>query len=158
MKHGSDAASVDRSRVYLGVVGLTGFLRRRRIHREAAANAIVMSRVGGGWGAGDVVIGRSPNKHRHKRVPFWTERVDELSEDDFKRRYKVSKKTFAIMVEKLRPHLEPNHTRARASSGSPVTTELQLSMTLRWLAGARRTLFLQYNAHKQTAPFVSTHP
>ena len=51
-------------------------------------------------------------------------------------RYKVGKATFDEMVEKLRPILEPNRTRAVASSGSPVTTELQLSMTLRYMAGA----------------------
>ena len=47
----------------------------------------------------------------------------------------MRKVMFAKMVDKLRPVLEEDHTRATASSDSPVTTELLLSMTLRWLAG-----------------------
>ena len=60
----------------------------------------------GGWGARDVVVDRAPNKHREGRKDVWEER-QHLTDYEFKRRYKVSKRTFTVMVEKLRPYLEP---------------------------------------------------
>jgi hypothetical protein len=74
------------------------------------------------------------NKHR-ARMDFTRERMDGLTDNEFKDRYKVGKRTFQNIADKLRPVLEPNHARAIASSGSPVTTELMLSITLRFLAG-----------------------
>lgn len=50
--------------------------------------------------------------------------------------YNIWKRTFMRMVEKLRPVLEPDESKAVCSSGSPVTTELKLSLTLRFLCGA----------------------
>ena len=68
-------------------------------------------------------------------MDFTRERMDGLTDSEFKGRYKVWKRTFQNIADKLRPVLEPNHARAIASSGSPVTTELMLSITLRLLAG-----------------------
>ena len=87
------------------------------------------------WGVGDVVVGRLANQHRNLRWGFWEARLNALDDNAFKRRYKVGKVVFKRMVEALRGRLEPDHTRAIASSGSPVSTELKLSMTLRYLAG-----------------------
>ena len=86
------------------------------------------------WESGFTVEGRVSNKRRRRML--WQDRLSDLSDSDFLKRYKVRKVMFDKMVRKLRPLLEPNHVRSRASSGSePVTTEIQLSMTLRWLAG-----------------------
>lgn len=80
------------------------------------------------------VVGRLRYKHR-ARMDFTLERMDCLTDNEFKDRYKVGKRTFQNTADKLRPVLEPNHAPAIASSGSPVTTELMLSITLRFLAG-----------------------
>ena len=83
-------------------------------------------------------------------------RMRDLSDAQFVRRYKVRKSTFNMMVARLRPELEPDENFARRSSGSPVTTELQLSMTLRALAGtmggARDTMSLPFSQSRLPSP------
>ena len=81
------------------------------------------------------VNGRLANVRR-TRMDFTRERMNALTDKEFKSRYKVGKRTFMAMVEKLRPELEPDAKKAVCSSGSPVTTELKLSLTLRYLCGA----------------------
>ena len=81
------------------------------------------------------VIGRLANRHRI-HMNFTRERMEALTDKEFKCRYKVGKQVFMSMVEKLRPVLEPDEKQALRSSGSPVTTELKLSLTLRFLCGA----------------------
>ena len=119
---------------YLVVLLSCIVLRRRRAaaHRAQIAPSIVKSRP---WESGFTVEGRAPNKHRREREVFMQKRMRDLSGKEFLRRYKVRKSTFKMMVARLRPELEPDEKFARLSSGSPVTTELQLSMTLRALAG-----------------------
>jgi len=87
------------------------------------------------WERGFTVEGRAANKLRGGREDFMQKRLRDLTGAQFLRRYKVRKSTFKKMVARLRPVLEPQHRFARSSSGSPMTTEVQLSMTLRMLAG-----------------------
>lgn len=47
------------------------------------------------------------------------------------RRYKVDKETFADVVNVIRPLLESRPS----SQSNPISVELKLSMTLRWMAG-----------------------
>ena len=57
----------------------------------------------------------------------------------FKRRFKVTKRTFMRLVKLIRPYVEPDESgkaMAIVSSGSYIPAELQLAVTLRWLAGA----------------------
>jgi hypothetical protein len=126
-------------------------LQRRRAqarrHRLAAAPAIVKSNP---WPGGFTVEGRAPNMHRHQRKDFIKNRLEKLSPEDFVKRYKVRKHTFLKMVEKLRPILEPDKIQAVRSSGSPVPTDLQLSMTLRLLAGA-------FGSASDTMPLLFSH-
>ena len=119
---------------YLAVLLSCIVLRRRRAAAQRAqiAPSIVKSRP---WECGFTVEGRAPNRHRAARDVFMQDRMRDLNDKEFVRRYKVRKSTFNMMVDRLRPHLEPDENFARLSSGSPVTTELQLSMTLRALAG-----------------------
>lgn len=77
------------------------------------------------------VIGRLANRRR-ERMNFTRERMEALTDREFNSRYKVGKRTFMRMVEKLRPVLEPDEKQAVRSSGSPV----KLSITLRFLCGA----------------------
>jgi hypothetical protein len=133
---------------YLAVMLSCIVLRRRRAaaHRAQIAPSIVKSRP---WERGFTVEGRAPNRHRGGRDVFMQNRMRDLNDIEFVRRYKVRKSTFDMMVEELRPVLEPDKSFAIRSSGSPVTTELQLSMTLRALAGtlggARDTMSLPFS-------------
>ena len=107
----------------------------RRVQLKRVRTEIPSMVQSHGMESGFTVEGRVPNKRRRRML--WQDRLGDLSEIVFLKRYKVRKVTFDKMVSKLRPLLEPNHVRSRASSGSEsVTTELQLSMTLGWLAGA----------------------
>ncbi len=65
----------------------------------------------------------------------WKKRLNSLSEKEFVMRYKISKATFKDLADKIRPYVGV-HTMdrfARSSAGSAITTELCLSLTLRWL-------------------------
>lgn len=75
--------------------------------------------------------------HSLVRRMVWKKRLQSLSEAEFVARYKLSKATFQDLVEKLRPYVGVHTTDrfARSSSGSGVSTELCLSMTLRYLCG-----------------------
>eukprot|EP00873_Tetraselmis_striata_P038406 jgi/Tetstr1/458670/TSEL_045060.t1 len=66
----------------------------------------------------------------------WTSYCDNLTERGFRRRFKITKMTFADLVEKLGPSLTSNSFFAILSSGSATSVELNLAATLRWLAGS----------------------
>lgn len=61
----------------------------------------------------------------------WDERQRSLTERAFRRRYKVSKMRFHALCEELTPQLKPGPT-----TSSPISVQLRLSMTLRYLCGA----------------------
>ncbi len=68
---------------------------------------------------------------------IWRHRRNGLSDNEFMKRYKLSKSGFARLCHKLRPYVgtKRNNKHARNSSGSGITTEICLSMTLRYLSG-----------------------
>jgi hypothetical protein len=74
------------------------------------------------------VHGRLRNQKR--RLMIWRERLQYLSERQFKARYRLTKATFAHLAEQLRPKLEP-----RKKMGTALGTELKLSISLRILSG-----------------------
>eukprot|EP00808_Paulinella_micropora_P023552 g82272.t1 len=63
----------------------------------------------------------------------WSTRVDSFTHRGFKRRYRLSKQQFDDILSLLRPELEV--ACAKTHSYAVVPPELQLSMTLRFLAG-----------------------
>jgi len=101
------------------------------------------------------VNGRLANVRR-TRMDFTRERMNALTDKEFKSRYKVGKRTFMAMVEKLRPELEPDAKQAVCSSGSPVTTELKLSLTLRYLCGACHDHAAAYPSPSCACPRVTS--
>ena len=78
--------------------------------------------------AGTRVVDRAANRTRARMV--WSERRDNLSDLEFTRRYRLNKKSFKKLCTLLRPKLT-----ARRVGQNPVTVELKVSMTLRYLAG-----------------------
>jgi len=75
---------------------------------------------------------RIPNKERTRMN--WSERVATLTDAEFMRTYRVDKVLFNELLEKIRQPLEIAEP-AMARNSEPVSPELKLSMTLRWLAG-----------------------
>ena len=75
------------------------------------------------------IVSKSRTKQRQRM--HWAKRRDGLDERGFKKRYRLSKAAFAALVVKISPLLE----RQWKFTSNPVSVELRLSMTLRWLAG-----------------------
>eukprot|EP00808_Paulinella_micropora_P029273 g38483.t1 len=73
----------------------------------------------------------TPGSKRHRMD--WETRVASLSDRRFTRRYRVTKEQFDTLLSRLLPELEV--VCAKAHSYVSVAPELQLSMTLRFLAG-----------------------
>eukprot|EP00808_Paulinella_micropora_P017359 g52927.t1 len=73
----------------------------------------------------------TPGSKRHSMD--WETRVASLLDRRFKRRYRVTKEQFDTLLSRLRPELEV--ACAKAHCYASVAPELQLSMTLRFLAG-----------------------
>ena len=79
---------------------------------------------------------RSRNKHRQRLD--WDSHVEGIGPRLFQRAYRLNHDEFDTLLAKIRAHLRTTSlsaTRARASSGSPVTLECRLAATLRYLAG-----------------------
>jgi hypothetical protein len=70
-------------------------------------------------------------KNRERQRMDWGERVDSLSESQFRQRYRMDQVGFDDVLEKIRPAFPP----MCANVPSQVPPELKLSMALRWMAG-----------------------
>ena len=75
------------------------------------------------------IDGRLGNKARQRMD--WDTRRDSLTEPEFKRRYRLSKRAFARLSAKIKPLVAKKTSR----TPSPISADLKLSMTLRWLCG-----------------------
>eukprot|EP00960_Hanusia_phi_P035454 751719-Hanusia_phi.AAC.1 len=74
------------------------------------------------------------NKKR-KRLD-WHEWADTLPDYRFRVFYRMCRDTFDLLLDLIRDQLEMCEMRAKAGCPhGPISPELQLSMTLRWLAG-----------------------
>lgn len=67
----------------------------------------------------------------------WDLREGGLDDKDFVRRYRLDRKTFFAVCDKIREDVEPNRRMSRVASKGlpPVSTEIMLSATLRYCAG-----------------------
>eukprot|EP00656_Telonema_subtile_P038951 TRINITY_DN4410_c0_g1_i4.p1 TRINITY_DN4410_c0_g1~~TRINITY_DN4410_c0_g1_i4.p1 ORF type:complete len:183 (-),score=34.49 TRINITY_DN4410_c0_g1_i4:69-617(-) len=87
----------------------------------------------GNW---DPPIPRDFEHSKHRVRMDWDARVKSLSDREFQRTYRLSKKLFEEVLAAIRPTLtRPSSKKARIDLHGPVLPELQLSMTLRFLAG-----------------------
>jgi hypothetical protein len=82
-------------------------------------------------------VSRAANHHRDRAAAM--KRLEDYSETEFRRRYRMSRERFDNIVRIIRPSVEPMTAvaiaRAIASSGSIVKAELKLGATLRVLGG-----------------------
>ena len=84
-----------------------------------------------------IVLDRSWNERRPREAAM--KKLFSHNPKAFKRRFKVTKPRFLRLAELIRPFVEPDESgkaMAEVSSGSYIPAELQLAVTLRWLAGA----------------------
>jgi hypothetical protein len=59
-----------------------------------------------------------------------------LNDDTFKRIFRVDRAVFDMLIASISPYFRNlNVTRARNSSGSPISITTRLAVTLQWLAG-----------------------
>ena len=81
-----------------------------------------------------VIIGRNGNRHfpRGHMLAY----VHLLSNKEFSRLFRIDRETFSELLLKITPFLPiTNEQKAINSSGSMITNEMKLGMTLRWLSG-----------------------
>ena len=76
---------------------------------------------------------RLPNKHRN-RVGAMKD-IAELTDPQFKQRFRMTRSAFAGLLATIRHDLEKNEGMALRSSKEPVFPYLQLCIALRYLAG-----------------------
>ena len=80
---------------------------------------------------------RMANKHRNRQEAM--ARIEGYSASEFRRRFRMSRERFNIIVEDIRSKVQPmtplGIVRAIASSGGIVHAELRLAATLRILSG-----------------------
>jgi hypothetical protein len=76
---------------------------------------------------------RKPNQHRDRTRAM--NDVFALSDKDFKARFRMSRPTFARLLDDIRPDLEKCDEMAIRSSKEPVYPYLRLCIGIRYLAG-----------------------
>lgn len=76
---------------------------------------------------------REPNKHRNRRQAL--KNIDLLTERQFKRRFRMSKDRFSVLLDAIREDIRVDEHMAEISSGDPVFEYLQLAICIRYLAG-----------------------
>ena len=115
-------------------------------HAQVAAACTVADEEPGGilgeevvphGNTGATVLDRAGNGRRPREAAM--KKLFGHSPKAFKRRFKVTKPRFMRLAELIRPFVEPDESgkaMAEVSSGSYIPAELQLAVTLRWLAGA----------------------
>jgi hypothetical protein len=82
-------------------------------------------------------VTRMANTHRKRQEAM--ERLQNYTDSEFRRRFRMSRDRFNVILEDIRPKVQPmtaiSIARAIASSGSIVHAELRLGATLRILSG-----------------------
>jgi hypothetical protein len=93
---------------------------------------------------------RAANKHRDRRQALLD--IEALSASQFKKRFRMSKNSFAALLDIVREDLKVDEHMAAVSSGDPVFEYLQLAICIRYLAGVILLVFvLLVLTHTQVA-------
>jgi len=100
-------------------------LRPERSVAIAAASYMVLSQRNN--------VGRKANERR-PRVP-WEAFAFSLNDREFRRRFRVNKELFEMVLQRIERDLRKDEAQAKRSSGSPITPAWRLAITLRMLAG-----------------------
>ena len=90
-------------------------------------------------------IRKSSFKHRRNRksckvycrIDFWREVFGFHSEEEFKKRFRMSKNCFFLLYRLLRNDLSPNRSMSPKLSKMYIPGEVKLAMTIRYLAGGQ---------------------
>ena len=86
---------------------------------------------------------------RYYRRLNWSERVAFLYDDEFTRMYRVNKAGFNKLAVLIEPHVDLSYQKYLRRNVEPVSLELHLALTLRFLAGACiQDLWLQYGVSR----------
>ena len=78
---------------------------------------------------------RRKPKNRHRNRGFALDEMELLTDSQFKEMFRIDKNTFDWLEEEIDPFLRRDEVKAKASSGTAITTRTRLAITLRWLAG-----------------------
>lgn len=101
--------------------------------------------------AAEAAGARTRARHVERQRLDWVQHCTSLDDHEFTRYYRVDKPTFQHILERLRPALTTDEEMARRGSSGPISPELQLSMTLRFLAGGSYLdIMLLHGVHRST--------
>ena len=103
---------------------------------EAAAAAARRRRVAAAFWWLTRAAERRPGpqgKNRSKPAFRWADHVHQLTEDEFKARYRLGSSSFYNLLYRLEPHLRPAHAQraANANAGQPVEPATKLAVAAR---------------------------
>ena len=101
---------------------LLALSHQRRLVAAAAALLTTMPGCGGA--------------HRKPKDFSWQDHVEDMTEAEFKLRYRLDSHSFYKLLERLEPELQKDEKQQlRARSGTPVATAVRLAVALRYFAG-----------------------
>jgi hypothetical protein len=75
---------------------------------------------------------------RHRNRGYAIEEMKNLSDEQFRRMFRLSRTKFYALLDQIRLRIEPSDVGKRKATllwGSYITAETRLAVTLRWLAG-----------------------
>lgn len=78
---------------------------------------------------------RRKPKNYHRNRGYALEEFDRLPDAIFLKMFRIDRETFLLLEQNLDRVLKKNEMKAKASSGSVISTRTRLAVTLRWLAG-----------------------
>jgi hypothetical protein len=79
-----------------------------------------------------LITTKGNKQRRRKHGVYW---MSSLTSNEFRRAFRMSKKTFYVLLKLVHDDLKKDHLKAQNSSGSPITPLVKLAATIRWLAG-----------------------
>lgn len=78
---------------------------------------------------------RRKPRNRHRNRGYAIQEMDNLPDELVRRMFRVDRATFALLEAEIESFIQRDEVKAKASSGSAITTRTRLAVTLRWLAG-----------------------
>jgi hypothetical protein len=136
----------------------SGWSQGRKLTRMQLALAAV-----NGWvqTVGRTRFTKTPRDFTHakkRKRMVWKDRVDSLTDAEFKRTYRMTLDTFNAVLDQIRSKISrKDPKKSRRDLHGAVAAELQLSMTLRYLAGGSYLDIYQMHGVSRTT-FYDTIP
>ena len=78
---------------------------------------------------------RKKKGNRRRDRSYGLKIMNEMKDSEFKRMFRMSRRAFQNLLDKVSPELSVDENQAIRGSGSPILPQTALAATIRWLAG-----------------------